>query len=102
MLVYNIDYVVQRQQCFQKGKKMGNGNNLLNGETIILIFAGILIGLIFISLYLVCVIVPFAHDIAYIKMEYKRSRGSEKKKWKRRLIRAYLNLIPGLGNFLIR
>ena len=81
---------------------MNNSMNGFGGEIIVYIFAGVVVGVFLLMAYLAFVLIPFLRDIKYMKIEYKRSRGAEKKKWKRRIKKAYLNLIPGLGNLLIR
>ena len=55
----------------------------------------IIIALIFLAAaYIFNVIIPFAGEYSYLKMEMKRSSGSQRKRYKKKMILLFLKLIP--------
>ena len=64
---------------------------------VVLILAVLLILLV---VYYITVVHPFIAARKYIKMEMARSSVREMKRWKREMRRAYVSLIPFIGNVL--
>ena len=55
-------------------------------------------------IFVICekVLIPFNAKTRYIKMEIKRSNGSERRHWQKKLKKHYLRSVPFIGKFLLR
>ena len=71
-----------------------------NTEFVLFLIISFFIFLIVI-IFLLTVWIPFLEELKYIKMEINRSKGREKRYWKRELKYHYLGLIP-FSKFLFK
>ena len=73
---------------------MNQYSNLFYVVMIFLVFFFLL------AVYLLSIVRPFLHQRRYIKMEMGRSLQEEMPHWRREMKRAYVSLIPIVGNWL--
>ncbi len=59
-----------------------------------------IIFMILLAVYLLSVVRPFLRQRRYIKMEMGRSLQEDMPHWQREMKRAYMSLIPIVGNWL--